>query len=65
MNKRLPSGLGSGQYIAIGPAVNWTGSRRARWKKPAFSRSAQIFDLDWNTKYFPSGVQLPQQVYHD
>src|SRR5262249_20211979 len=63
---RLPSGLGVGPMNLMGPKVSCAGSGGLRRKKSDRSSRTQILvtpsRVAWNTKYFASGVQRPQQV---
>src|SRR5271167_3710854 len=58
-NSFLPSLLGSADDNDSGLEVNPTGLG-SDCRKPPLCGSAQIWFFDWKTKYFPSGVHLPQ-----
>src|SRR5207253_10725249 len=59
----LPSRLGTGSPIFIGPVVSCIGCWRVERKRPPCSFMAQTFEVSsriaWKTKYLPSGAQLP------
>src|SRR5262245_41276784 len=63
---RLPSLLGSGRNVFMGPVVSRTGSRLPFSNKPPFSRIAQMQlaappRSEEKRKYLPSAVQHPSQ----